>query len=540
MMFVCPPYRSPARRTQERVAPRIVRGGRKFATHTPKLWQHGRFDMAFVRGTTMRKQFAPCSPIAAGFAFALLAVSPAAAIDPFFPTYGNDGYDVLHYDLDLVTDPVANTLEGKAKLEIKATKQLTSFQLDLYKLGVQKVTVDGDRAEFSQTEDKLTIEPKRAIPDGRPFKVVIQYGGTPTPIPDPTAPGQDILPLGWLTFKKGTYALSEPVGASSFFPCNDEPTDRATFSFSITVAKPYRAVANGLHTRTDDLGASQRFYYEMREPMTTWLATVQVNKYEVFDQNAAGIPVTHYVTKKVTDAQIDELLKVPKYIDWMKDLVAPYPFQNYGSITVDDPKLYYALETQTVSTYPFDFIDQAVLVHELAHQWFGNSMSVAEWRDLWIAEGFVTYFEFLYPFRNKPEKFDAQMRAIHQYLIDNNVGSAVVDNGEQIFSDRTYYRGSVTLYALKLQVGDAKFWEILRNFYDRYKYKSTTSADFIDIAVEVSGDKSVKKLLKAWLYEQPVPPLPPAPSVAADAQSRSEMGRAIVAGHLARRAHPRQ
>lgn len=475
-------------------------------------------------------------PVAAGLAAALLLATPAAAIDPFFPTYGNDGYDVLHYDLDLVTDPVGNTLQGTAKLAIKATSQLGTFQLDLYKLGVQKVTVDGDRAGFSQTEDKLTITPKRAIPDGRAFQVVIRYGGTPTPIPDPTAPGLDILPLGWLHYKKTTYALSEPVGASSFFPCNDEPTDRATYSIAVTVPKPYTAVANGLHTKTDELIDAQRFHYQMSQPMTTWLATVQVNKYTIVEQNAAGIPVTHYITKKVTDGQVAELEKTPKYIDWMEDLVAAYPFKSYGSVTVDDPSLYYALETQAVSTFPFDFIDQGVIVHELAHQWFGDSMSVAEWKDLWIAEGFATYFEFLYPYRNKPEKFDAQMRAVYAYLVENNVGSAVVENGEQIFSDRTYYRGSVALYALELHVGDVKFWEIVRAFYDRYKLKSVTSADFIEVAVETSGDKSVKKLLKAWLYEQPVPPLP---GVAADVLSRADEGRAIVAGHLARRAHPK-
>jgi aminopeptidase N len=474
--------------------------------------------------------------IAAGCAAALLAASPAAAIDPFFPSFGNDGYDVLHYDLDLEADPVANSLQGVARLSIKATKQLNTFQLDLAGLGVDKVHVDGDRAAFSQANDKLTIEPKRAIPDGRPFEVVIRYGGTPVPLPDPTAPGLDILPLGWLHYKKATYVLSEPVGASTFFPCNDEPTDRATYSISITVPKPYTAVANGLREATEDLGTAQRFRYEMRQPMTTWLATVQINKYKVVEQSAEGVPLHHYITKKVTDEQVGEFLRIPQYMKWMRQLVAPYPFESYGSITVDDPELYYALETQAVSTYPFDFIDRGVIVHELAHQWFGNAMSVAEWRDLWIAEGFATYFEFLFPYRNKPEKFDAVMQAIYDYLVANNVGPAVVENGEQIFSDRTYYRGALSLYALRQQVGEQAFWNIVRAFYARYEYKSVTSADFIEVAVETSRDRSVRKLLNAWLYEQPVPPLP---GVVAGRLSRADEGRAIVAGHLARRTHKR-
>jgi aminopeptidase N len=485
----------------------------------------------------MTKPLAPCSAVAAGLAATVLAVSPASAIDPFFPTHGNSGYDVLHYDLDLTADPVANTLQGTAKLRIKATKQLKNFQLDLYRLRVKKVTVDGNRAGFSQTEDKLTIEPKRAIPDGRPFEVVIRYAGTPTPIPDPTTPGQNVLPLGWLHFKKSTAALSEPVGASSFFPCNDEPTDRATYSISVSVPKPYTAVANGLHVKTDDLGGSQRFHYKMAQPMTTWLVTVQASTCRIIDQNAAGIPVLHCVTDKVTDAQVDEFIKTPEYMSWLEKLVAPYPFDSYGSITVDDPALDYALETQAISTFPLRFIDPSVIVHELAHQWFGNSMSVSGWRDLWIAEGFATYFETLYPHRNEPEKFDVAMLGLYDYLVAYKVGPAVVSRPEDTFGDSTYYRGSVTLFALRQHVGEPVFWEIVRAFYERYKFKTVTSADFIDVAVEVSHDRSVEKLLNAWLFEEPVPPLP---GFAAARVNRADQGRAFVANHLARRAHGRR
>jgi aminopeptidase N len=512
-----------------------------FAAHAPKVWQHPA-RIASTEGTTMAKRLAPCSVVVAGLV-TLLAVSPASAIDPFFPTHGNKGYDVLHYDLDLAADPVANTLRGTAKLSIKAISELNKFQLDLHCLGVDKVTVDGDPAGFSQTKDKLTIEPKHALPDGRLFEVVVTYAGTPKPITDPTTPGEDVLPLGWLRFETSTNALSAPVGASSFFPSNDEPTDRATYSISVSVPKPYIAVANGLQTKTDDLGGSRRFHYKMAQPMTTWLATVQISKFRVIDQKAAGIPVLHYVTKNVTDAQIDEFSKTPEYMSWLGKLVAPYPFDSYGSITIDDRALDYALETQAISTFPRRFIDrrnqraQSLIVHELAHQWFGNSMSVAGWRDVWIAEGFATYFEILYLHRNEPEQFDNAMLGLYDDLVEKKVGPAVVSRPEDMFADNTYYRGSVTLFALRQHVGEPVFWKIIQTFYNRYKFRTVTTADFIDVAVEVSHDPSVKELLDAWLFEEPVPALP---GVAAKRVNRAAEGRAFIENHLARRAHGRR
>ena len=195
-------------------------------------------------------------------------------------------------------------------------------------------------------------------------------------------------------------------------------------------------------------------------------------------------------------------------IPFFEKLVGRYPFDGYGSVVVDDPVLYYALETQGMSTFPVGAADEAIVAHELAHQWFGNSVSVAEWRDLWIAEGIATYFEILWPNRADDAAFAAEMRALYVYAVDEELGPAVVEAPEQIFSDRTYVRGALALYALELQVGERRFFKILRTFAERFKGGNVRSEDFIRTAVAVSGDKAVRPLLKAWLYGQPVPALP--------------------------------
>jgi len=469
-----------------------------------------------------------------------LAAGPALAADPFFPSFGNKGYDVLNYDLDLDVAPAANNLDGRAELTIRAHQRLGSFRLDLAGLKVSAVSVDGKRAGFSQKGEKLTIVPPKPIAKDAKFTVLIVYAGKPTPIQDPTAPDDPSLTLGWFHYKRGTYVVSEPVGALTFFPANDELTDKATYTFTVTVPKGYAGVANGLLTKTETVGNKLRFTWQMREPMTTWLATVHVNKFKVSTaRTASGTPLRVYTTDKTPKADIAGYLDAKKMLTYFEGLVGKYPFESYGSVVVDDPILYYALETQTMSTFPLGAADAAVVAHELAHQWFGNSVSVSRWKDLWLAEGFATYFEVLWPNRHDPAGFDADMTEIYDYVVQEKIGPAVVETPEQLFSDRTYLRGGSALYALQLKVGEKTFMKIMRTWATKFRYHKVSSTDFVDTAVEVSGDKSVRKLLNAWLYEAAVPDLPGREKSARKTQVARPDLVGLRCGHGAHRGGPR-
>lgn len=446
-------------------------------------------------------------------ALASAAATPAIANDEFFPAFGNTGYDVGNYDIALDVDSVKNTLSAVTRINLVAERTLGVFSLDLAGLTVSSVKVDGLPAKFVQARDKLIVTAPYTIKKGRAATVVVAYAGTPTPIQDPTAPGDPDYVLGWMHDKKATYALSEPVGASTFYPANDEPTDRATFRFRITVDKPFTAVANGALADVADLGDRRTFTWVMNQPMTSWLATVHVNRFRLARGAAAdGTPIRVYATAATDAGDVQGYLLAADMIDWMEPLVGNYPYASYGSVTVDDPALYYALETQAMSTFPTGAADEQIVVHELAHQWFGNSVSVAEWRDLWLAEGFATYFETLWPVRSDPAAFDAAMADLYDYAKQRNLGPAVVDTGVDIFSDRTYVRGALSLYALRMKVGDKTFFKILKTWATWFRGESADTQDFIDTAVLVSGDGSVRPLLDAWLYQ---PPLPPFPGVAA-------------------------
>jgi aminopeptidase N len=343
----------------------------------------------------------------------VFAANPAWAIDPFFPTFGNDGIDVVHYNIDLDVDPVANRLDGKAAIFIKAQRRLTSFTLDLHALIVSDVKVNAVSADFNQADDKLTITPRSPIPKGGIFWLSVAYGGVPDPLPDPTAPGYDLF-LGWFQHQKSTYAVSEPIGASTFFPANDEPTDKASFTIGVTVPAGYTGVANGFFVGSKAIGTKTRFEWAMLQPMTTWLATVHVNKLKLNLTRAPdGTPISVYYHKGVPQTHVDVYALSGKMLTYFEKLIGPYPFASYGTVVVQDPILYYALETQAMSTFPAqaDLPDESFVTHELAHQWFGDSVSIAKWEDLWIAEGSATYFEVLWPNRNVPAAFDTAIAA---------------------------------------------------------------------------------------------------------------------------------
>jgi len=273
---------------------------------------------------------------------AILAAGSAHAIDPFFPTFGNNGIDVIHYGLDLEVTPATGGLEAKASLLVFAQTRLTKFRLDLHGLTVTSVRVNGVPATFARSADKLEITPRWPIRRGVFFRVLVAYSGTPETIQDPTVPSNPVYRLGWFKYGDASYVVSEPVGASTFYPANDELTDKATFTTAVTVPAAYTAAANGVLKSVRAIGTKKRFVWDMRQQMTTWLATVHVNDAFTVSRTRTrnGIPVTVYATPTTPAEEVQNHLAAKRMIPYFGYLIGRYPFESYAAAVVDDPRLY--------------------------------------------------------------------------------------------------------------------------------------------------------------------------------------------------------
>jgi aminopeptidase N len=440
---------------------------------------------------------------------AILAAKAGAAglDDPIFPTMGNGGYDVQHYSIALEVDVVSNTISGTATLSATATatQPLSTFNLELSGLNVAGVKVNAQPATFSRAGDEMTLTPARPLLNNEAFTVEVRYGGVPALVRDSSAP---IGGIGWTAYAGGIYVASEPTGAMSWFPVNNHPTDKATYTFRITVPKPYVVAANGMLKDQIDNGDTTTFVWEARDRMASYLATVHIGKFDVQTEiGPNGLPIRNYFPAGTPQAVKDSFAPTADMIAFLNERFAPYPFEAYG-VAVVDQELGYALETQTLSTFSNEPADEQTVFHELMHQWFGNSVSPKTWRDIWLNEGFATYFQLLWvEHRRGVAARDRQLQRFYNFLTLERAGPVIPSRAGQLFSTSVYVRGAWTLHALRRTVGDEAFYRILRTYYQRHRDGNAGTDDFIAVAREIAGPQA-EAVLRDWLFGAEVPSRP--------------------------------
>lgn len=426
--------------------------------------------------------------------------------DPYVTNYGNGGYDVESYDLALDWDPEAGQLDGMATISAVATQDLSQFNLELVGLTVGDITVDGEAATFAHADPELRITPTTAVPDGETFEVVVTYGGRPTPATDAV----NAISSGWHTLDDYIYVAGEPLSAATFHPANDHPSDKASFTYRITAPSDQTVAASGTLTGTEDGDGVTTWTFEQPYPQATYLTTILIGGFTELDggTSASGIPIRNVIDDDLIDPLGDLFDTQPAMIDAFEPLFGPYPFDIYGSAVVEDD-FGGALETQTLSIYSasilsFDLIAESVVAHELAHQWFGNAVSLERWEDIWLNEGFATYAEALWEEASDPS-FSYDQWLSESLAAGPILEARVHDPGvDQLFGPHVYIRGALTLHALRLEVGDDAFFEILRTWVERYGGGNATSIEFEALAEEVSG-ADLADLFDAWLRAEELP-----------------------------------
>ncbi|OON80047.1 M1 family metallopeptidase [Streptomyces tsukubensis] len=435
--------------------------------------------------------------------------------DPLFPTLGNGGYDVQRYDLSFDFTPVTYDFHAVMKIKAKATQDLSSFNLDIDSLAIDAVEVDGEKATWSVTTGRsgqeLTVTPAAGLHDRRSFDVAVTYhgNGRTTPVGVP----------GWRYMSDGGFAsAAQSSRADTFAPVNDTTMDKARWSFHLTAPKGWTAAANGTATGTRKAPGNRTTWdFRVDDPMASELLGISVDKQtKIEGRGPHGIKLRHYVPEDQVATYKPIVERTAGQIAWLeKTLGVRYPFDTYGVQIVRDGYSD-ALENQTLSLFgPGWFKDAAtstgytdVMVHELTHQWFGDSVTPTTWRSAWLNEGPAVYYAALWADQRGTASMEEKMRTAYGNLDAVRKSDGPPGRPTELGGFNIYDGAAVTLYALDQRVGDHDFDALMKSWLTKHRHANADSEDFIDNAVTVTHDPSLRPFLEDWLYSEDNPPMP--------------------------------
>jgi aminopeptidase N len=470
-------------------------------------------------GNTRRRKAAAL--LASAVSVCLLAASapatPLGVGDRLFPHLGNPGYDVASYDLSF-TYHGDNTkpLTAVTTIDAWTTTELDRINLDFAHGKVQSVEVDGLSTAFTSAGEDLVVTPDGPLPAGSWMRITVRHTSDPVSADDRDG--------GWVRTADGLAMANQADAAHLVFPCNDHPSDKAKFTIRVTAPDGYTAVANGLPTGVDRAGRATTWTYRTRHPMATELAQVSIGRSTVLRRSGPhGLPVRDVVRTKDRAKLEPWLKKTPGQLAWMEGKVGPYPFETYG-ILMAAADTGFELETQTLSLFEKDLFTEpaypkwyveSIMVHELAHQWFGDSVSPRTWSDLWLNEGHATWYEALYAEERAGRTLEARMKAAYgasdRWRAEGGPPAApkAPKPGQKIsiFRPNVYDGAALVLYALRQEIGRRSFENLERAWVRDHRDGTASTADFVHLASEISG-RDLGGFLQDWLYGKKTPPMP--------------------------------
>ena len=429
--------------------------------------------------------------------------------DSLYPDVGDPGVDALSYDLDLTWDPQERLLEATETLIFRSTETDEGFQLDLAEtLRVDGVTVDGTDADFDHTGKDLVVS--APVEENGRYEVEIRYAGTPEPVPSPTA-RSDFNSTGWRVTDSGeTWTMQEPFGAYSWYAVNDHPSDKALYDFTLTVADPMVGVANGELVSRDSADGRTTTRWSLGDPAASYLVTVAFGEFEVSDYtSASGVPITTWLPADRADS-ITGPETAPAAMDWLEDKLGPYPFDSFGVVVVDSTS---GMETQTMVTLgDTSYITSpAVVLHEMAHQWYGNTVTPNDWRDVWMNEGMAMYLQGWWEAEDDGITVQQQMDFWATFEDEERrfAGPPADADVDKFGSGNVYYSAALMWHELRILLGEEAFLDLIRAWPAARENTTSDRDDFLDFIEERTGEE-LSAFFDAWLLGKKTPPRPSA------------------------------
>ncbi|WP_432973012.1 M1 family metallopeptidase [Dactylosporangium sp. CA-233914] len=428
----------------------------------------------------------------------------APVADPIYPAYGNPSLDVLHYGLALTWAPQPRTLTGTATIRLRAVSAVPQIRLDFSAAyGIQSLSVDGAAATGRITDGDLVVDHPLAA--GAVTTLGVSYAGTPATVPMPSHRG-DVEPLGLTVTPDGDlWTMQEPYGASTWYPANDQPSDKALYDIAVTVPDGWSAIASG----TPGPASGGTFHYSSTYPVASYLTTLAVGRYTKTELTGPhGLPITLWTRTASDAATLDSLGRLPEYVQWLEDRFGPYPFPSTGAVLVPSAS---AMETQQMMTIGAPVLKDSatasdVLLHELAHQWFGDAVGPSTWQDVWLNEGWATYLEQLHRAGSDPAAMDRWERAARSADADlrHRLGPPGHPKADSFAENNVYLCPALMLHQLRKALGDREFFALGRAWSAAHTGTAQDRAAFVTFVNHRTG-RDFTSLIDAWLDSPTTP-----------------------------------
>lgn len=439
--------------------------------------------------------------------FTLCPAALSGSRDPYTGVEFNLGFQVTHYDLDLEYKVEPNALSGEATLHVTVgDAELKNFTLDLAagmvarRVSATKVKV----AKFKQSGGKLRITLGEPAQAGQEFKLTVRYGGNPQSIRSTWGP------IGWEETESGALVASQPNGAPSWFPCDDHPSQKATFDFKIQADTPFTVVCPGKQVSKRRSGSMTAWHYSTGEPLATYLATVNVGEFSSYDM---GRNTSVFAPAQLKPQVDEEFARQQDMLDFFEERFGDYPFPDYRVVVTEDA-LEIPLEAQGLSIFGSnhikgDHVFERLIAHELSHQWFGNSCGVGNWADIWLNEGFACYSEWLWFEHSTGRNAHESAHSHYKVLLRKGQDLLLSDPGaKDMFDDRVYKRGAIFVHALRRELGDDAFFGAIRSYLAAARHSTTTPADVLAVFRQAGNPSAIDALSTDWLDQRPLPRFP--------------------------------
>lgn len=430
-------------------------------------------------------------------------------VDPYYPAEGTTSIDALHYGLDLTWDATTRKLSGTATIRFRATRSESKISLD-FAAPLTFTTVDLDGAVplgVTHVGHKLRINTGPLMRNTR-HTLVVSYHGVPHPVAAPTT-RSDIPDLGWTVQPDGqAWSMQEPFGAFTWYPVNDQPSDKAFYDITWHTAAAWRGISNGRLVSDKVVNGERAMHWHLASPAASYLVTVAIGPYQEYHQTGPhGLPITYWVRDADKDV-LPALRHTPAMIRWLEAHLGPFPFDRIGDVVMPTTS---GEETQTlVSIGPSILRSPKIgltdLLHEYSHQWYGDEVTPNNWKDLWMNESFATYIQFRWDashgrgsmahWRRQLNRYDQSLR--QQY---GPPGDYHRDNFAEL---NVYYCGARMLDRLHRMLGPALSAKVLRDWPRKHRFGNADRREWINYLDHTTG-RNLRPFVHLWLTSKKSP-----------------------------------